>query len=429
MDYFIFDMDGTMFDTENFYYQTWREIAKMNNFSFDLEDKILLSGRKMDESISYMVEKFSMDRQKAVEIRKDLNDLREEKFEKIDYSLKKSGLVELLDYLKKNNKKLALASSSEKDRVDFLVDREGVRNYFDLIISSDNIVEGKPNPEIFNFAMEKLNADKNKTYILEDSLSGIKAAKASGAVAVLIVDLDDSELIKNEADLVFSSLEEFLDFLKNKNNIDTRNKDFNLSCPSCKEKFTKSLPTAIFSLNDKDFIENVGLVECPSCKKLFKLNYRYVYTDNDKKLMFVNDPKFFQKRNQLAFKSSLKILDRLNKNKAEDFIIRMCKNDLDLKEKISIFNDGKIDNIIEIMKFVLIQSPDFKFKKEDILAMHYKNNEFIIVTKNGKFKMPFVDDLYQTLYDKYIAFVDVKETSMIDQVWAREIVKEIWKYI
>ena len=75
MDYFIFDMDGTMFDTENFYYQTWREIAKKNNFSFDLEDKILLSGRKMDESISYMVEKFSMDRQKAVEIRKDLNDL------------------------------------------------------------------------------------------------------------------------------------------------------------------------------------------------------------------------------------------------------------------------------------------------------------------------------------------------------------------
>ena len=63
MDYFIFDMDGTMFDTENFYYQTWREIAKKNNFSFDLEDKILLSGRKMDESISYMVEKFSMDRQ------------------------------------------------------------------------------------------------------------------------------------------------------------------------------------------------------------------------------------------------------------------------------------------------------------------------------------------------------------------------------
>ena len=48
MDYFIFDMDGTMFDTENFYYQTWREIAKKNNFSFDLEDKIFLwIGKKL----------------------------------------------------------------------------------------------------------------------------------------------------------------------------------------------------------------------------------------------------------------------------------------------------------------------------------------------------------------------------------------------
>lgn len=429
MDYFIFDMDGTMFDTENFYYQTWREIAKKNNFSFDLEDKILLSGRKMDESISYMVEKFSMDRQKAIEIRKDLNDLREEKFEKIDYSLKKSGLVELLDYLKKNNKKLALASSSEKDRVDFLVDREGVRNYFDLIISSDNIVEGKPNPEIFNFAIEKLNADKNKTYILEDSLSGIRAAKKSGANAVLIVDLDDSDATKKEADLVFSSLGEFLSYIKEKNSIDTRDKDFSLSCPACKYKFTKSLPTAVFSQNDKDFIENIGIIECPSCKNLFKLNYRYVYTDSDKKLMFVNDPKFIKKRNQLAFKSSLKILDKLNKNKAEDFIIRMCKNDLDLKEKISIFEEGKIDNIIEIMKFVLIQSPDFKFKTEDILQITYKNNEFLIKTKDGIFKMPFIDDLYESLYDKYIPFIDVKNAEMVDQNWAREIVKQIWEYI
>ena len=141
--------------------------------------------------------------------------------------------------------------------------------------------------------------------------------------------------------------------------------------------------------------------------------------------MFVNDPKFIKKRNQLAFKSSLKILDRLNKNKAEDFLIRMCKSDLDLKEKINIFENGKIDNIIEIMKFVLIQSPDFKFKKEDIMQMTYKNKEFIIKTKDGIFKMPFIDDLYESLYDKYIPFIDVKNVEMVDENWAREIVKEI----
>ena len=425
MDYFIFDMDGTIFDTEKFYYQTWLEIAKKEGFIFGLEDKVRLSGKQSNESIAYMVENFSMDEKEAIRIRKNLNELRDKKFNELDYSLKKPGLLNLLSYLRENNKNIALASSSIKSRIDFLLDREGVRDYFDEIISSDDITKGKPDPQIFNLAMEKIGADKNKTYIIEDSLAGVKAAKKSGAKVVLIIDLDESELIKSQADLVFSSLDEFLSYIKNNEKIDNRNKDFKLSCPSCGAKFTKSLPTAVFSINDKDFLENIGLIECPSCEKLFKLNYRYVYTDNDKKLMFVNDPKFSQKRNQLAFKSSLKLLDKFNKNKASDFLIRMCQDDNDLKEKISIFNDGKIDNIVEIMKLVLMQSPDFKFNNDDILKIYYKDNEFIINSKEGKFKMPFIRDLYESLYEKYIPFIDIKNTEVIDQNWARKIVKEI----
>lgn len=425
MDYFIFDMDGTIFDTEKFYYQTWLDIAKKEGFDFGLEDKVRLSGKQSKESIAYMVENFSMDEKEAIRIRKNLNELRDKKFNELDYSLKKPGLLNLLLYLRENNKNIALASSSIKSRIDFLLDREEVRDYFDEIISSDDITKGKPDPQIFNLAMEKIGADKNKTYIIEDSLAGVKAAKKSGAKVVLIIDLDKSELIKSQADLVFSSLDEFLSYIKNNEKIDTRDKDFKLSCPSCGKNFTKSLPTAVFSINDKDFLENIGLIECPSCKKLFKLNYRYVYTDNDKKLMFVNDPKFSQKRNQLAFKSSLKLLDKFNKNKASDFLIRMCQDDQDLKEKISIFNDGKIDNIVEIMKLVLIQSPDFKFNNDDILKIYYKDNEFIINSKEGKFKMPFISDLYETLYEKYIPFIDIKNTEVIDQSWASKIVKEI----
>lgn len=425
MDNFIFDMDGTIFDTEKFYYQTWLDIAKKEGFDFGLEDKVRLSGKQSKESIAYMVENFSMDEKEAIRIRKNLNELRDKKFNELDYSLKKPGLLNLLTYLKENNKNIALASSSIKSRIDFLLDREGVRDYFDEIISSDDITKGKPDPQIFNLAMEKIGADKNKTYIIEDSLAGVKAAKKSGAKVVLIIDLDESELIKSQADLFFSSLDEFLSYIKNNEKIDTRDKDFKLSCPSCGKNFTKTLPTAVFSINDKDFLENIGLIECPSCKKLFKLNYRYVYTDNDKKLMFVNDPKFSQKRNQLAFRSSLKLLDKFNKNKASDFLIRMCQDDQDLKEKISIFNDGKIDNIVEIMKLVLMQSPDFKFNNDDILKIYYKDNEFIINSKEGKFKMPFISDLYESLYEKYIPFIDIKNTEVIDQNWARKIVKEI----
>lgn len=89
-----------------------------------------------------------------------------------------------------------------------------MRDYFEKIVSSDDITKGKPDPEIFNLAMEKLGADKDKTYVIEDSLAGVKAAKASGAKVVLIIDLDDSDLIKSQADLVFSSLDEFLEYIK-----------------------------------------------------------------------------------------------------------------------------------------------------------------------------------------------------------------------
>ena len=65
MNYFIFDMDGTIFDTEKIYYQTWLEIAQKNNFTFTLEDKIVLSGRKKDEANLFMMEHFSMDEERV----------------------------------------------------------------------------------------------------------------------------------------------------------------------------------------------------------------------------------------------------------------------------------------------------------------------------------------------------------------------------
>ena len=83
-------------------------------------------------------------------------------------------------------------------------------------------------------------------------------------------------------------------------------------------------------------------------------------------------------------------MDRLNKNKAEDFIIRMCKNDLDLKEKISIFDDGKIDNIIEIMNSI---EENFNIKISRYIEEIYKQGikegvNFIIFKKTNKNQMP-----------------------------------------
>lgn len=429
MDTFIFDMDGTIFDTEKLYYETWLTIGKKWGFEFSLEDKNNLSGRQIEESMAYMMEKFSMDRQKAIAIRKDLNDLRDKKIKELTYHLKKDGLVDILTYLRENHKKIGLASSSIRHRIDFLLEREGVKSFFDTIVSSEDIAKGKPDPEIFKLCMEKLDSSKDETYIIEDSLSGIKSAKASGAVAILILDLDKSDEIKKEADLVFGSLGEFLTYLKKEDEkIDTRDKTFKIVCPSCKKSFEKILPTALFR-EDKSYeiLKNmdIGKIICPSCWNEFRLNYRYVYTDNNKKLMLINDPKFQKKINQLAFKSSLKIVDKVKKDKSKNFTIRMCTTSEELVEKIRIFEDGKIDHIVEIMKEVIRKSPNFKFK-ESIRGFYYKNeNKFTIKTDDGIYEMNFIDEVYEDILNRYINLIDIKEASKIDRLWAEDFIKSL----
>lgn len=426
MDTFIFDMDGTIFDTESFYYQTWLDLGNIHGFSFGIEDKMNLSGKQNKEAVGYMVKNFQMSEDEAIALRVELNEIRDKRFKELDYSLKKEGLVEILDYLKKENKKIGLASSSIRPRIDFLVKREDVGEYFDTIISSDDIVKGKPDPEIFNLCMERLNVKKETTYILEDSLAGIKAAKASGAVAVLILDLDKSDEIKSHADLVFNSLLEFLDFIKKKEDKDRRDKIFKVKCPSCNKTFEKSLPTAIFRhMKSFNLLENneIGQLSCPSCAYDFRLNYRFVYTDYDKKLMFINDPKLEKKINQLAFKSSLKLVGRLKDENIDTFLIRMTTNIEDLREKIRIFEKGKLDNIIELMKIVIRENPDFKINPKTIRGFFFESNDkFKIVTNSGIFEMDFVEEVYESFLDKYAPLIDEREVSLVDSTWAYDMI-------
>lgn len=430
MDTFIFDMDGTIFDTESFYYQTWIEIAKTNGFEFSLENKMELSGRRHKEAVSYIIDTFNMSKDEAKRIISDLNELRTKGFKEFKGSFKKEGLIEILTYLKKNKKKIGLASSSTRKKINFLLDREKVGEYFDTIISSDDIVKAKPDPEIFNLTMERLNAKKERTYIVEDSLAGIEAAKKSGALAVLILDLDKSEKIKSKADLVFNSLNEFLDFIKKREvENESRNKTFKIKCPSCKKTFEKELPTAIFR-NNKSFDlikeDRIGLLTCPFCQHNFRLNYRFVYTDYDKKLIFVNDPKFEKKINQLAFKSSLKLVGKIENENMNDFLIRMSTNAQSLIEKVRIFEDKKLDNIIEIMKVLIEEDENFKIDPKTIRGFYYENKKsFKIITEEKSFKIDFIEEVYKMLFEKYHSLIDEKEISLVDKSWAYDMIKTL----
>lgn len=432
---FIFDMDGTIFDTEKVYYKTWIDVAKERNFYFDLESKKELSGLSYEESIKKMVELFSMDEPTAVEVRKELNHRRDQIFNEYDKSLKKPGLEELLAYLKKKDKKIALASSSPRSRIDFLLERENLTGYFDWIMAGDQIEKGKPDPEIFIKVMEVLDLRPEETYIIEDSHAGLLAANASKAFSVFIPDLDDRKELFDMASYSFQNLGEFMDHVKreDKENEEARRMDkdrpmtFLISCNKCKEDFEVDLNTAFFAQKkDRDQImsQDFAQVTCPSCDHEFILNYRFVYTDSKRKFMVVNDPNFVERRNQLAFKSSLRLLDRLRKEEIAGFTIRMCKEIDETREKIMIFEAGLDDKVIELMKFVLTQTSDFDNK--DLEGIYYQEGKkFLLKFATKTMEMDFVEELYESLEGKYQVYFEENIAQSIDKDWAVNFMKDV----
>ena len=185
----IFDMDGTIFDTERLYYNGWKQVAAMKGY--ELPDELLdrMRGGALDvcEGIfnSYYDGKrdFKTDRAERQKII----------FKSIEENGTpyKKGLKELFSYLSENGYKKALATSTYRDIVDFYLDNSDIKaSDFDYIITGDLVKNGKPAPDIFIMAAEGLGLETSECAVVEDSKNGIRAGFGSGAKVIHIPDLE-----------------------------------------------------------------------------------------------------------------------------------------------------------------------------------------------------------------------------------------------
>ena len=183
----IFDMDGLMFDTGQLAYRAYLECAKDFDFTVNHSVYYYLTGRRDPEIRGGMKELYGKDvpvsewRDKIILSREKI--LSEEK-----RVYKKKGLLELLEFLKKNNYKIALASSTSRDKIQYYFEIEDMPDIFDVIVAGDEVHNGKPNPEIFLKACEKANVAPEHALVLEDSIVGIKAALQGNITPFLIPD-------------------------------------------------------------------------------------------------------------------------------------------------------------------------------------------------------------------------------------------------
>lgn len=129
------------------------------------------------------------------------------------------GTRELIQALSETDAKLALASSGNPKRVALFLERLELARYFEIVVHGDDVVHGKPNPEVFLIAAHRLSIKPNSCVVIEDSTAGISAAKTAGMLCLGFGGLAHNHEDLSAADTTFSNFHELADFVKQGNRL------------------------------------------------------------------------------------------------------------------------------------------------------------------------------------------------------------------
>lgn len=183
----IFDMDGLMIDSERVTFECYQERLKDMNLTMDEEFYKTLLGKPIKGIYQRFYDVYGNDFP-IENVIQDVHQLMAERFETEGVPVKK-GLVELLHYLKDNNYKTIVATSSNRDRVDKILAQAKITEFFDDSICGDEVTRGKPNPEVFLKSCQKLGVNVDEAIVLEDSEAGIQASYDANIKVICIPDM------------------------------------------------------------------------------------------------------------------------------------------------------------------------------------------------------------------------------------------------
>lgn len=197
----LFDLDGVIVDTAKSHYMAWKELADSEGIYFDENINQRLRGVDRNDSLKILLEKqtkkYSAQEKTAMLDRK--NQIYRNLLKNIDSADILPGIRHFINDLKEQGIKLALVSSSKN--ADFIVEAVGIREWFDVIITGNDIKASKPDPECFLTAAKRLNVIPANCIVIEDAIAGIEAARLAGMKSIGIGD----KTILHKADYALSS--------------------------------------------------------------------------------------------------------------------------------------------------------------------------------------------------------------------------------
>lgn len=205
----IFDIDGTLTSTNELIFASFNHITeKYLGKTYSKEEITNLFGPPEDQILKDMCgDNFEM-------AKKDYYDFYNNNHHMADLY---PGIKDLLSHLKENNVLLSIYTGKGKKAGVITLKKLDIHDYFDLIITGDDVVEHKPSAEGINKFIEKFKLEKNQVLMVGDSPADVKAAKAAGVkiASVLWDSYAKEKVLQLKSDFVFHSVKELRKFLEN----------------------------------------------------------------------------------------------------------------------------------------------------------------------------------------------------------------------
>lgn len=210
----IFDMDGVLTETSRQHYLAWKQLAK--DLNFEITDKInnQIKGISRLESLDIvlsagnMVDKFTETEKMQLADKK--NSIYQSLIKEFTNKNLSEGALLLLKTLRDKGVKIALASVSKNAQ--FLLEAMEIINYFDVVVDPSEVMHGKPAPDIFMMAAQKLGVEPKNCIGIEDAFAGVEAIISAGMKPI---GIGNKKVLYN-CDTVFNNLSEInMDILMN----------------------------------------------------------------------------------------------------------------------------------------------------------------------------------------------------------------------
>lgn len=189
----IFDMDGTLIDSQPIWYQVSTNFFQKNGFPVTMDDMIKLTGSPVAKLVDYVLQVYGQKDKARAQLVTELMDYAV--FEILAAKPLLPNVKDVLAQLKQQGIKIAVASASPRNMLQGIVDSCGIAEYFDYLASAEELDYNKPHPAVYLHAAQQLGVSVAECFAVEDSVLGMISGKAASMKTVVIpaqAEWDDS---------------------------------------------------------------------------------------------------------------------------------------------------------------------------------------------------------------------------------------------